>query len=195
MERLNRFPQGAPPSELLYRILELLFSEREAELVAQLPDQAVHGRRRGAGSGRCPTPRPPACSTSSPTAPSCSTSRTTAGARYVLPPPMAGLLRVLDDARARRPRPEGCWPSCSTSTSTSRRTSSRRCSPTARPSSAGSSCHEPALPPTAALHVLDYERASEVVASATAHRRRPLLLPPQDGAPGPGLRRAASTSA
>ncbi len=37
MERLNRFPQGAPPSELLYGILEILFSPREAELVAQLP--------------------------------------------------------------------------------------------------------------------------------------------------------------
>jgi ferredoxin len=37
VERLNRFPQGAPPSELLYRILEMLFSEREAELVAELP--------------------------------------------------------------------------------------------------------------------------------------------------------------
>jgi len=36
-ERLNRFPQGAPPSELLFKILELLFSEREAGLVAQLP--------------------------------------------------------------------------------------------------------------------------------------------------------------
>ena len=35
--RLNRHPQGAPPSELLYRILEMLFSEREAELVAELP--------------------------------------------------------------------------------------------------------------------------------------------------------------
>lgn len=29
-DRLNRFPQGAPPSELLYRILAMLFSEREA---------------------------------------------------------------------------------------------------------------------------------------------------------------------
>jgi formate hydrogenlyase subunit 6/NADH:ubiquinone oxidoreductase subunit I len=37
VERLNRFPQGAPPSELLYRILGLLFSEREAALVALLP--------------------------------------------------------------------------------------------------------------------------------------------------------------
>ena len=36
-ERLNRFPQGAPPSDLLFRILEMLFSEREAELVAQIP--------------------------------------------------------------------------------------------------------------------------------------------------------------
>ncbi len=36
-ERLNRFPQGAPPSELLFAILRMLFSEREAALVAQLP--------------------------------------------------------------------------------------------------------------------------------------------------------------
>ncbi len=36
-DRLNRFPQGAPPSQLLYKILALLFSEKEAELVAQLP--------------------------------------------------------------------------------------------------------------------------------------------------------------
>lgn len=37
VDRINRFPQGAPPSELLYRILGLLFSEREAELVSHLP--------------------------------------------------------------------------------------------------------------------------------------------------------------
>lgn len=36
-ERLNRFPQGAPPSKTLYKILGILFSEKEAELVAQLP--------------------------------------------------------------------------------------------------------------------------------------------------------------
>jgi len=35
--RLNRFPQGAAPTELLYEILALLFSEREAALVSQLP--------------------------------------------------------------------------------------------------------------------------------------------------------------
>lgn len=38
-ERINRFPQGAPPTELLFRILRMLFREREAALVAQLPVQ------------------------------------------------------------------------------------------------------------------------------------------------------------
>ena len=36
-ERINLYPQGAPPAETLYRILELLFSESEAALVARLP--------------------------------------------------------------------------------------------------------------------------------------------------------------
>ncbi|WP_420645121.1 4Fe-4S dicluster domain-containing protein [Candidatus Leptofilum sp.] len=37
IHRLNRFPQGAPPSDVLYEILKMLFSEREAGLVALLP--------------------------------------------------------------------------------------------------------------------------------------------------------------
>ena len=36
-QRLNRFPQGAPPTELLFKILKVLFSEREAQLVSLLP--------------------------------------------------------------------------------------------------------------------------------------------------------------
>ncbi|MFC1527559.1 4Fe-4S dicluster domain-containing protein [Candidatus Neomarinimicrobiota bacterium] len=36
-ERLNRFPQGAPPSELLTKILKILFSEQEAGLVSLIP--------------------------------------------------------------------------------------------------------------------------------------------------------------
>jgi ferredoxin len=35
--RLNRFPQGAPPTELLFRVLEVLFTPEEAALVALLP--------------------------------------------------------------------------------------------------------------------------------------------------------------
>ena len=37
VDRLNRAPQGAPATERLFQILALLFSEREAQLVSQLP--------------------------------------------------------------------------------------------------------------------------------------------------------------
>jgi len=36
-DRLNLFPQGAPPTELLFRILQVLFTKEEAALVALLP--------------------------------------------------------------------------------------------------------------------------------------------------------------
>lgn len=37
IDRLNRFPLGAPPSQTLYKILSLLFTPKEAELVSLLP--------------------------------------------------------------------------------------------------------------------------------------------------------------
>jgi len=37
VERLNRFPQGAPPSDLLFQILRILFTEEEAGLISLLP--------------------------------------------------------------------------------------------------------------------------------------------------------------
>ena len=37
VDRLNKFPQGAPESKTLYEILNVLFTEREAYLVSQLP--------------------------------------------------------------------------------------------------------------------------------------------------------------
>jgi ferredoxin len=37
VDRLNRFPQGAPPSELLNKILKILFSDKEAQLVSLIP--------------------------------------------------------------------------------------------------------------------------------------------------------------
>ena len=45
IDRLNRFPQGAPASDLLYRILRMLFSEREASLVAELPIRPFTARK------------------------------------------------------------------------------------------------------------------------------------------------------
>jgi len=44
-ERLNRAPQGAPPSPLLHRILALLMDEQEARLLARLPIRPLTARR------------------------------------------------------------------------------------------------------------------------------------------------------
>jgi NAD-dependent dihydropyrimidine dehydrogenase PreA subunit len=44
-ERLNRFPQGAPPSELLFDILRILMTEEEAGLMAQLPIKPFHAKQ------------------------------------------------------------------------------------------------------------------------------------------------------
>jgi len=37
VQRLNKFPQGAPPADLLFQILAMLFTEQEARYVALLP--------------------------------------------------------------------------------------------------------------------------------------------------------------
>ena len=36
-ERLNKFPQGAPPSDYLFSILKVLMQEKEAQTISQLP--------------------------------------------------------------------------------------------------------------------------------------------------------------
>ena len=44
-DRYNRFPQGAPASDLLFEILKILFSEREAGLVSLLPIKPFTARK------------------------------------------------------------------------------------------------------------------------------------------------------
>jgi ferredoxin len=100
-ERLNRFPQGAPPSDLLYRILALLFSEREAGLVAQLPIRPFNARRAARLWGmREPEARRLLDGMASRAV--LLDMETPTGTVYVLPPPMAGffefsMMRVRDD--------------------------------------------------------------------------------------------------
>jgi formate hydrogenlyase subunit 6/NADH:ubiquinone oxidoreductase subunit I len=100
-DRLNRFPQGAPPSDLLYRILSLLFTEREAGLVAQLPIRPVTARRaariwgmREAEARKVLDGLASRCVLLDMEGPN--------GTLYILPPPMAGffefsMMRVRDD--------------------------------------------------------------------------------------------------
>ncbi len=101
VERLNRMPQGAPPSDLLFRILALLFSEKEAGLVAQLPVRPVTARRaariwgvREAEAARVLEGLASRAILLDMEGPN--------GTLYMLPPPMAGffefsMMRVRDD--------------------------------------------------------------------------------------------------
>jgi len=55
VDRLNRFPQGATPSELLYKILEMLYSEKEAKLVSLLPIRPFSTEKAGRVWGKDPS--------------------------------------------------------------------------------------------------------------------------------------------
>ncbi len=101
-ERINRFPLGAPPSDVLFAILKMLFSEREAGLVAQLPikpftvaDAAARWKLSEAEAQRV-------LDALSDRAILLDVEHRSGRHSYVLPPPMAGffefsLMRVRDD--------------------------------------------------------------------------------------------------
>ncbi len=100
-DRLDRFPQGAPASDLLFRILALLFSEREAELVARIPIRPFDARQAARiwGIGRAEAQRILDGLASRAILLDMETPR---GTVYILPPPMAGffefsMMRVRDD--------------------------------------------------------------------------------------------------
>jgi ferredoxin len=100
-ERLNRFPQGAPPSELLYRILAMLFSEREAGLVAQLPIRPFTARKAARLWGMRESEARKVLDGLASRAIVLDVEGPT-GTVYALPPPMAGffefsMMRVRDD--------------------------------------------------------------------------------------------------
>ena len=100
-DRLNRFPQGAPPSDLLYRILALLFTEREAGLVARLPIRPVTARRAARIWGMRESEARTVLDGLASRAILLDMEGPN-GTLYILPPPMAGffefsMMRVRDD--------------------------------------------------------------------------------------------------
>ncbi len=100
-QRLNRMPQGAPPSDLLYRILALLFTEKEAGLVARLPVRPVTARRAARRWGMRESDARDVLDGLASRAILLDMDGPS-GTLYVLPPPMAGffefsMMRVRDD--------------------------------------------------------------------------------------------------
>ena len=167
VERLNRFPQGAPPSETLFKILEILFSQREAELVAMLPikpftaknasevwklDLAESQKVLDELAGRA----------------ILVDIETNGETTYVLPPPMAGffefsMMRLRGDVD-QKVLGELFYEYCNVEEEFIRELFTDGETQLGRVF-----VHEPVLSNENALHVLDYERASQVIQTAT-HR-------------------------
>ena len=100
-ERINRFPQGAAPTTTLYKILGLLFTEKEARLVAQLPIKPFTPK---AASKIWSMPYNETIHVLDSLARRCILfdMETDGDKRYVLPPPMVGffeftMMRVRED--------------------------------------------------------------------------------------------------
>jgi len=166
VERLNRFPQGAPPSELLYKILGLLFSEQEAALVALLPikpftavDAAAAWKMPEAEAQR----QLDALADRALLLDVANHGRAT----YTLPPPMAGffefsMMRVREDIDQHL-LAELFYQYLNVEDDFIRELFASGETHLGR-----TFVHEPALSEENALRVLDYERASEVIRTASA---------------------------
>jgi len=89
VERLNRFPLGVAPSERLHKILGILFSPREAELVALLPIKPF-GVRTASRAWRLPEAETRAILDRLASRAILLDLEKDGKPLYVLPPPMAG---------------------------------------------------------------------------------------------------------
>lgn len=101
-ERLNRFPQGAPPSQTLYKILGVLVSEQEAAFLSALPIRPFTAKRAAKALHMTVPETRRTLDALCERAMLLDTVKEGEETRYTLPPPMAGfiefaLMRVRDD--------------------------------------------------------------------------------------------------
>ncbi len=166
-ERLNRFPQGAPPSELLEKILRILFSEREATLVALLPIRPFTAEK-AAGIWKIPTAEARKILDGLADKAILLDTEEDGKQTYVLPPPMAGffefsLMRIRGDID-QKALSELYYQYLNVEEAFIKALFTQGETQLGRVF-----VHEPSLTAENSLHVLDYERASEVIRTAS-HR-------------------------
>jgi len=165
VERLNRFPQGAPPSELLTKILKILYREKEAELLAMIPikpfsvSKAAHIWDMDIRSAECILDELAGRAL-------LVDIQHNGKTLYVLPPPMAGffefsMMRIRNDIDQKQ-LAELYYQYLNVEEDFIRQLF------TAGQTQLGRTfVYEPVLSNENALHVLDYERASEVIKTAS----------------------------
>ena len=168
VERLNRLPQGAPASDTLYAILELLFSAEEAGLVAQLPIRPFTAQDAAARWKVAPAVAQKRLDTLAGRALLLDAVDPAGETTYVLPPPMAGffefsMMRLRGDVDQHLlAELFHQYINVEDDFITALFMSETRLG--------RAFVNEEALPaaPAPALEVMDYERATEVVRSASA---------------------------
>ncbi len=164
-DRLNRFPQGAPPSEYLRRILELLMDEREAELLSLVPIRPFTAERAARAWKTSVADARTVLDELASRALLVDVVRDD-GTTYVLPPPMAGffefsLMRVREDLDQRQ-LSELFHEYLNVEEDFVRALFADGTTQLGRVF-----VQEPMLPRDDALEVLDHERATEVIETAT----------------------------
>ncbi len=163
-DRLNRFPQGAPPSEILFKILKMLFSEKEAGLVSLMPIKPFTAKKAGQIWKMDPVNTQKTLDKLANRAILVDVEQN-GETVYTLPPPMAGffefsLMRVRDDIDQKL-LSELFYEYLNVEEDFVRELFTRGETQLGR-----TFVHEPALSDENALYVLDYERATEVIKTA-----------------------------
>ncbi|MBI5589557.1 MAG: 4Fe-4S dicluster domain-containing protein [Deltaproteobacteria bacterium] len=165
VDRLNRFPQGAPPSDLLFKILKLLFSEKEAALVSLMPIYPFTAEK-AARIWKMNVSRARKILHDLASRAILVDIEQNSESAYCLPPPMAGffefaLMRVRGDLDQKM-LSELFYQYLNVEDAFIRDLFTRGETQLGR-----AFVHEPALTKELTVQVLDYERATEVIATAT----------------------------
>jgi ferredoxin len=164
-DRLNRYPQGAPKSDLLFNILSMLFSEEEAGLVSLMPIKPFTTKKASRIWKKNLSETQKILDELAGRAILVDIEQD-GETTYVLPPPMAGffefsLMRVRDDID-QKILGELFYQYMNVEEDFIRELFTNGETQLGR-----TFVNEPALSEENALHVLDYERASEVIETAS----------------------------
>ena len=164
-DRLNRFPQGAPTSDLLFNILSMLFSEEEAGLVSLIPIKPFTAKKASRIWNKSLVETQKILDTLANRSILVDIEQD-GQTTYVLPPPMAGffefsMMRVRHDID-QKVLSELFYQYLNVEEDFIRELFTEGDTQLGR-----TFINEPALSEENALHVLDYERASEVIETAS----------------------------
>lgn len=163
VKRLNAFPQGAPDSNLLRRILAMLVSEREAELVSRLPFRWFTAND-AARIWKLPESEARAVLEELASRAVLLDCETDGQTRWVLPPPMAGFFEF-SMMRVRADVDQKVLAELFYQYLNVEHEFVEALFGTGQTQLGRAFVHEPALP-KAGLEVMDWERASEVIRNA-----------------------------